>query len=201
MPSRNRGNPRPKLRDLSRKWPTYEEKSALLDHLASSDAPIVTAVLGAALLEQEIERMLRPRFRRQDDDTWKELTSDNGPLGTFNLKIMAGYAFGTYDDTIKDGLNTVRAIRNVFAHTKKLLDFSDELIINELNKVCLPKQKRSIFYKDLSHYVRDATGDPQQRYKDLCFILDTELLAKRTRNIEAKLRRLKAKTARLKRTK
>ena len=197
MPSRNRGNPKPKLRDLSRKWPTGEESDALVEHLASSDAPIVIAILGAALVEHELEQMLRPRFRRQDDATWKELTSDNGPLGTFYMKITAGYAFGIYDDTIKDGLNTVRAIRNVFAHTKKLLNFSDELIVNELKKVTLPKQKRSVLYKHLSVYVRDATDGPQQAFTDLCLILATELVRKMTRITDSKARRLEKKLFRL----
>ena len=73
MPSRNRGKPKLKLRDLSRKWPTDEETAALVEHFASNSTPIVTAILGAALLEYELERMLRPRFRRQDEDTWKQM--------------------------------------------------------------------------------------------------------------------------------
>ena len=198
MPSRNRGKPKPKLRDLSRKWPTHEELNELLEYLASSDVPIVTAILGAAVLEFELERMLRPKFRRQDDDSWKELTGDSGPLATFHMKILAGYAFGICDDTTRDGLNTIRTIRNVFAHATTLLDFRDNLITTELKKVTLSDQKRSTLYKHLSYYVRDATDDPQQAYKSLCFSIAAELERKQNRIEKARMRRMMQKLERLK---
>lgn len=98
MASRNRGKTKLKLRDLSRHRPTLEETRQIVDALVDSP-PIVTAVLGATLIEQELDDLLRARFSRRDDETWKDLTDEKGPLSTFNSKIVAGYAFGIYDQT------------------------------------------------------------------------------------------------------
>ena len=119
-------------------------------------------------------------------------------VATFHMKILAGYAFGICDDTTKDGLNTARTIRNVFAHATTLLDFSDDLIITELKKVTLPNQKRSALYKHLSRYVRGATSDPQQAYKNLCFSIAAELGRKQSRIEKARMRRMMQKLERLK---
>ena len=178
MPSRGRGRQKPKLTDLSRHSPTTEERAAVRDALVSNESPIATAVLGATVAEYELESELRSRFRRKDDDTWKELTSDIGPLGTFNQKIIAAYAFGVLNEVTRDGMNTIRQIRNVFAHSKRLVDFDHELIVRELRRVTLPKGTRSKLYERLSG-VRRLNGGPRKAYVGLCLILGLELLGKR----------------------
>ena len=150
MPSRNRGKPKPKLRDLSRHPPTEEEKQALVDAVVSEN-PIATAILGAVFVEHELEMTLRGRLSKNDDDTWLALTGDEGPLGTFSKKITAAYALGVCDDITRSNLNIVRAIRNAFAHAKKLIDFDNELIASELKKV------RFHGKKDRADFERDST--------------------------------------------
>ena len=170
MPSRNRGRPKSTLRDLSRTPLTSEERSAVREELQVNRSPIVTAILGAAIVEHELEIELRARFRRKDDDTWKVLTGDFGPLGTFNQKIIAAYGFGILNDTMKDGLDTVRSIRNAFAHSKRLFDFDHELVANELKRVKLPEGKRSKLYKELNR-VRLLVGGAHASYLALCRLL------------------------------
>lgn len=147
MPSRNRGKSKQKLRDLSRIPPTKEERKAVQQELIENESPIATAILGATIVEMELETELRTRFSRKDDDTWKDLTADGGPLGTFNQKIVAAYGFRILDDVLRDGMDTVRHIRNAFAHSKRLIDFNHELVTRELRLVTLPKGKRSALYK------------------------------------------------------
>ena len=148
MPSRNRGKPKPKLRDLSRTAPTLEEHDALREQFHDHQSPIVKAILGQSLLEIELDSLLRPHFFRKDDATWEKLTSGiEGPLSSFNSKIVVAHAFGIYNDVIRDGLNTVRQIRNAFAHSNRPLKFSNKLIIDELTTVTLPAGKRTSLYQ------------------------------------------------------
>jgi mannitol repressor len=133
--ARNRGKVKPSLRDYSHLRLSGEEKTTLIHTVGNIDQhAIVTAILGCVLVEHELERLLRRRFKRNDDAAWKLVVGDRGPLGTFYAMITAGFAFGIYDDKTRDDLHTIRNVRNAFAHSKKNLDFGDPLIIAELRK-------------------------------------------------------------------
>jgi DNA-binding MltR family transcriptional regulator len=88
----------------------------------------VTAILGIGILETELEPMIRQRLQRKDDATWEKLTEDIGPLKSFHSKIVMAYALGIIDETMRENLHIVRRVRNVFAHAKILIDFTEETI-------------------------------------------------------------------------
>lgn len=192
MASRNRGKSKPKLRDLSRIAPSHEEKAAVRDALARRGSAITAAILGASQVEHELETELRVCFRRSDDETWKLMTDDRGPLGTFSQKITAAYAFGIIDDVIKSALDTIRQIRNAFAHTKRLIDFNNELIVQELKKVTLPQSPRSKLYEYLSG-VRTVQYGPQAAYVRLCLTATLTLAERRWRRARTREARAAAR--------
>jgi DNA-binding MltR family transcriptional regulator len=84
------------------------------------------------LVEHELDYWLRRRFKRNDKKMWEKLLDERGPLRSFAAKITIGHAFGIYDAKVDHDLNIVRTIRNAFAHSKKLLDFDDKLLVPEL---------------------------------------------------------------------
>lgn len=188
MPSRNRGKSKQKLRDLSRIPPTKEERKAVQQELIENESPIATAILGATIVEMELETELRTRFSRKDDDTWKDLTADGGPLGTFNQKIVAAYGFRILDDVLRDGMDTVRHIRNAFAHSKRLIDFNHELVTRELRLVTLPKGKRSALYKQFLA-VRTLREGPRGAYVILCLALAIRFTERRNKRAKARVTR------------
>lgn len=189
MASRNRGRTRKTIRDLSREWPSFEEKRAVTQALLQAGAsPIVVAILGAAMLEHELEQSLRPRFRHKDDETWTKITDLDGPLGTFHAKIVAGYAFGIFDGTIREAFHTVRRIRNAFVHSKKLIAFDNELIAAELTSVDLPEKKKGKLYRDLNLVRKVAQSEPQVAFYLLCLAVENHLMRKRIKVTRAKTR-------------
>lgn len=195
MASRNRGRKKPNLRDFSRLPPTEKELLDLRDDLTGKQPPIVAAILGQSLLEAGLDELLRPHFSRRDDETWAELTGDTGPLSTFHSKIIAAYAFGICSPVVRDALNSVRQIRNAFAHSKKPLDFSHQLITNKLKAVTLPAGKRTKLYQILSG-VRKTAKSPnpkgaQASYVLLCLAVESQLLKKQTARAQAQYRRFK----------
>jgi len=198
MPKRggSRGKKKQRLRDLSRIPLTREEAIKQFGELSKDREPIVTALLGQVLLENELDDLLRGRFSRKDNDTWKSLTEDRAPLGTFHNKIITAHAFGIIDDTIKNATNTVRNIRNAFAHSKIQIDFSHPLIIEEIQKIDLPKKQRSVLFRELSAaraLAAQPSPGPQFAYAILCLIIGKQLGKKRLARNQAKYRRLSKK--------
>lgn len=188
MSSRNRGKPKPTLRDFSRIPLTQEERTAVREALRDNESPIATAILGATIVEMELETELRNRFTRKDDDTWKDLTGEVGPLGTFHQKIIAAYGFRILDNVLLDGMNTVRQIRNAFAHSKRLIDFNNKLVTRELKRVTLPKGKQSTLYQQFSA-VRGLDEGPRLAYVLLCLALTLRLMDKRIKRGKARATR------------
>ena len=95
-----------KLRDLITDTPTYKETRKATKALNKGD-PLTCAIMGAALVESHLERLLRPKFKRKDHETWMRLVGEYGPLTSFASKIIAGYAFELYDETTLKNLNKI----------------------------------------------------------------------------------------------
>ena len=129
MASRNRGKPKKGLRHLSSEPASTEESNAVAAHFTEAQSPIVAAILGQSLIENELDAMLRDRLAVNDDTHWAELNSDNGPLFSFNSKIMLGRVLKLYTAELEHNLHIVRKIRNAFAHSKKLITFDNQLIV------------------------------------------------------------------------
>lgn len=183
-PSRNRGKKKSKLRDYSHLALTEEEKEALAAAAHSIEQhPIVTAILGCTLVEHELDSLLRAKFKKRDDDTWRELQSETGPLRSFSAKIAIGHVLGVYKDKIQHDLNVVRVIRNAFAHSKKLLDFNDPLIVPEiLSAHLLPKKFKLSLQRKVSSQMAKAS------FIVICLKLQTAFLRTATNALKAKSR-------------
>jgi hypothetical protein len=190
MPSRNRGKLKLKLRDLSRFPPTKEERDALTDALAQETVhPIAAAIVGAVMIEHQLESMLQGRLPRKDDDTWETLITEDGPFRSFSTKIAMGYAFRMYDEKTRDALHIIRHIRNAFAHSKKLIEFDHPLIIAELQKAAsLRGIKRLLRIEPINTGARLA-------YVSICFQLSTRFFITESRRYRASSRWYKRKMA------
>jgi DNA-binding MltR family transcriptional regulator len=155
----------PKLRDLSRLQLAHDDIIALFEAFGEGEHPIATAILGAVLIEHDLEELLRSKLKRKDDKTWAMLIAENGPLNSFSSKIAIGYALGIYDQRMHGDLNIVRSIRNAFAHSKKLIQFDHPAVVAELKKAtrsALPKARWKL-------------NDPKRCYAILCLRLSSKL--------------------------
>jgi hypothetical protein len=189
--SRNRGQSKPKLRDLSVNPLTYEEQTALISAIGAATTPITVTILGAVLVEHELETSLRKRFRIPDDKLWTEkMVGENGPLSTFYRKIMIGHALHLYDGEFRDNLDIVRAVRKAFAHSKRVIDFDNPLVSDEIKTIKIPKNQRRAFRKN-------ATLPPQQAYLTLCLRLVSEMLRQRTTALTRSAKRRQRKNVSL----
>jgi hypothetical protein len=188
----SRGKPKRKIHDLSRTPATREELEQVLDLITAPADPIATAVLGAALVEHELEKQIRKRFKRNDDTFWKEMTGDKGPVGTFHGQIVVGFAMRIYDEKTRDALDTVRTIRNQFAHAKRPINFGEDLIIAELAKIRL---RPAIIRKYLTIDPKENAG--RWAYVSLCMDLSSRFIRMETKSINRGNKRLEKKITKI----
>jgi mannitol operon repressor len=87
------------------------------------------ALVGAALLDSRIERILLSHFA--DEKIAHELLSGgNAPLGSCSARLKLAYALGLITDIEFKECDTIRKIRNEFAHEVHGLSFATSQLTN-----------------------------------------------------------------------
>jgi DNA-binding MltR family transcriptional regulator len=85
------------------------------------------ALFAAAYLDTALADMLRASLvknKKMDDD----LFESQGPLSTFSAKIKLAYYLGKLSPSERRDLDTIRSIRNDFAHHAATIDFDSQSI-------------------------------------------------------------------------
>jgi hypothetical protein len=98
------------------------------------------AVVIASILDRSLEESLLEWMRELSAEDRKNLFSAHGVLASFSAKIDLAYAFKIYGPKTRADLHTMREIRNLFAHSRLPLSFSDEAIARAIYALNLRKQ-------------------------------------------------------------
>jgi hypothetical protein len=78
-------------------------------------SPRAGTLVAASFVENHLEHLIRSRMKDDKKLLDKMLTS-SGVLGTFSAKINIGYLMNIYSESTWKELDTIRDIRNDFAH-------------------------------------------------------------------------------------
>lgn len=180
---------KPKLRDLSRRELSAEDYAAVVEQLEAPDVPdMVAAILGATLVEHQVDQALRIQMKYRDASVWGRLTDPAGPLRDFSSKIVLGYALGRYNEEVANNLHIVKDIRNAFAHARTLLTFDHPTVKAALKKVTpIRHGKRTVSVTTLS------IGFEKRAYLELCFSIFMYFHLKFVDSIKRRERRVEAK--------
>jgi hypothetical protein len=187
----SRGRRKRSLRDLSRDEPSPEDSDEIR-RLQREGPGVVTAILGAAQVEYQLERLIFARLKRRDANTIEALTRDNGPLSGLYAKCVMAHAMGIIDDVILGNINIIRTIRNAFAHAKRPISFETAEVLDELRRIRLPPKSKSELYLDLAFAKKPSPGTGAASFRILVSNIIIQLLnkgTKRFRNRAAYLRR------------
>jgi hypothetical protein len=179
----SRGVKKEKLRHLSTRQTTAEEARAVNHALLAAGSPIAVAILGAVLVEHDLERVIRRRLSIRDDEDWEALLDERGPLSTFHRKIEMAYVLKIIDKPTRRNMDIIRAIRNAFAHSKRTIGFDNPLIAAELAKA-QPMSRRKRAFRLLNRI-----SDPKTKYTVLCWQTAGPLNQRLTRSIMSVTRR------------
>lgn len=95
------------------------------------------ALVCASLLDHTLEEVIPRYLVPLTNNEKKGLFDDDkrGPLSTFSAKIRMGHAVGIYGPKTKADLNTIKTIRNAFAHSGLQLSFAEPSVAAEVNKL------------------------------------------------------------------
>jgi DNA-binding MltR family transcriptional regulator len=102
-----------------------EFKNVIIALRAESDRGC--ALFAAAYLDEALARLLRARMV-QDSRMEKDLFISQAPLGAFSARIKMVYYLGELGSEERQMLDTIRGIRNHFAHHFEATSFSDQSI-------------------------------------------------------------------------
>jgi hypothetical protein len=124
------------LKTLIAEWPSKDDLDELVAELGhGSDracAIIATANVESFLTTAILIKLVLIKLENIDDETLKALESQNGALGGFFSKIYLGYALDLYDKATRNDLETIRKIRNAFAHASRPISFLNEEVSGRL---------------------------------------------------------------------
>jgi DNA-binding MltR family transcriptional regulator len=144
------------------------------------------AVLGALYAHYAVNNLIEAHLEDAPKKALEELTSSDGPLYSFGSAILLCWAMGLIDEESKRQLNTIRNIRNTFAHSYKPVTFETQSVIDS----CLSFKIKDEDFPDLSGL--EAGLAARLRYLAAVF---TESLALQ-RKINAKMNRRHAQLKR-----
>lgn len=99
------------------------------------------AIVAGALLENCLEFSIKQHLIR-NDVLFSSFFKGTGPLATFAAKIDMAVLLGILTEDQADSFNTVRKVRNDFAHNVRPLDFSSQRINALCNNLMRPTEYR-----------------------------------------------------------
>jgi DNA-binding MltR family transcriptional regulator len=122
-----------KLRLVSKREPSKDEIPAVLAEINNQPNDRGAALIASAAVEMSlshfIESWIVPDLNSDEENG---LFGSDAPLSSFSDKIKVAYAFGLIDKDLRENLETLRLIRNAFAHSILAIDFKTE----EIAKAC-----------------------------------------------------------------
>ena len=123
-----------KLRPVDRpvpEWPLAlqsEWREVIEDLCNESDRGV--ALIGAAYLDTALKCLLEASLAGGKTVANKLFEGPNAPLGTFSSRIAMAYGLGHIGPNYFQTLESIREIRNAFAHLRRSLTFEDLEIRN-----------------------------------------------------------------------
>lgn len=122
------------VKALMRVKPTLADFSATLKEFDDA-SDRAAAIVGSTLVETYLERAILSRLVKLDEDQEAELLSGDAPLSSFAARIKLGYSLGLYNDETREDLDTVRDIRNAFAHAPISISFKTKEVIESCQRL------------------------------------------------------------------
>ncbi|SIO60682.1 hypothetical protein SAMN05444166_6485 [Singulisphaera sp. GP187] len=105
-----------------------------------SESDRAVALIVTAWLDDALSEMIKSRLVK-DKRVIDEVFRFDSALGTFSSRIKLAYLMRRFSKTVYDNLQTIRTIRNGFAHSRENLQFVNVTISSSCEKLCLKEFK------------------------------------------------------------
>jgi hypothetical protein len=132
------------LRARLKRRPTEEEVDTIF-HEMTTDSDRGSALLAASMIEDVLKGAIAFHLRPLSESEESDLFQGTSPLSTFSAKIKIAYAMGIIGKNSRHDLETIKEVRNAFAHGIHVLKFDDPEIAPMVKGL---------------HGLKDITGGP-----------------------------------------
>jgi DNA-binding MltR family transcriptional regulator len=127
------------LKKLITKRPTVESINEAMREL-DTDGPRGAVILGSALVEDVLRAAILYHMNNLSSAEYDQLFSATAPLGSFSGKAKIAYAFGLIGPKTRDDLDSLRELRNAFAHAHIVFSFESKEVSDKVRKLnCVAK--------------------------------------------------------------
>lgn len=100
------------------------------------------ALFAAAFLDHALKELVT-KCLVQDEKIKDELLGQNGPLASFSSRINLAYYLGKLSRVCRRDLNTIRQIRNEFAHKSTLITFDTPSVADRCRTLLYSAHERA----------------------------------------------------------
>jgi DNA-binding MltR family transcriptional regulator len=128
-----------RIKKLSRDEPSLGDVLFLIDYLDRVDDRIVT-IIATTRLEDALENAITSKMVDLSQSDYAELFRGDQPLATYSAKIKLAFALGLIGKQTRSELNTIRLIRNAFAHCRKAIWFSTDEVAEACSRLTIPER-------------------------------------------------------------
>ncbi|BDV33360.1 hypothetical protein [Methylocystis iwaonis] len=132
--------------------PTQDDLQSLEAELYEGPDRAMAVVMGS-LVERSLGKLLRNHMR---EDEVEELFKPSGVLGDFSSKIEMSYALKLVGRVTRHDLNIIRLLRNQFAHSRRPIQFTTDVVKRCCNELSYPDMPSVFIPFDYLNKVTEA---------------------------------------------
>lgn len=122
---------------MDQQEPEIEQLSLFLRRF-NDESDRSSALTAGAMLEDRLGEILRS-FLIAGQQTESLLNGFSAPLGTLSSRIAACYSLGLIDSEEFEEMQTIRKIRNAFAHDWNRVSFEEQSVSDMCNNLTLAR--------------------------------------------------------------
>jgi hypothetical protein len=179
------------LHDLSKNPVTLSDIESAYNELEhGSDRS--AAIVGCAFVQHALCLRIISSLKCTDSEIVEKLYAPNGPLSTFFGQIQLANAMGLIDKKSWGSLETIRRVRNVFAHVMAGVTFSTPEIAAECLTLGIPGILPSALRKK-----QEIQSNPRYLYVFWTIHLMFHFMKSENKRLKSKAKRLKIRSAKM----
>jgi DNA-binding MltR family transcriptional regulator len=122
------------------------------------------AILATAMVERGLQNAIIQRMVKLTKSEHDQLFDGTGPLSSFSSKIKIAYSIGAISGSARADLDSIREIRNAFAHSIVYIDFTEPAISDRCRQLWLGRHLEELEGIDPSSSVLLSTARIQFQY-------------------------------------
>lgn len=151
---------------------TLSHQTQALIEVINNEPDMACVLITGSFLDQCLASLLYRYFIKSN--TANNLLSFKGNLGTYSSRVNLCYCLGLITKGMRQNLDIIGEIRNLFGHTHLMLDFSNQEIKSLCDKLTFPKFHQIVGGN--SEELPINSLDARHRFSTISFLLTNRII-------------------------